>query len=443
MSITSFHGRLIPFPRFEVSNGRLGMFLVKHFACSSCNCKLPSGQSSPLCQACSSPIVPTSQDTPADPPEIDTPIPGWASSLSQSVADLTRVSQTLVSVLDRLLLQTPAVASGSQEPPSEPSMISSKRSRQERRSESSSRSISPHGPPLLSASSRSSSPESGEAFSDAPSEDISELDSNQIATMRDMVQNLIGAINQTYGIKDPSTAEVPNQSSRTTNRTYHQLDGLFLGGSPCFQAVHQHVTLKNAAELLELAALYNADQLKVSCFQFIGLNMAALLEARSLDVLSQEVLKELASYYRKMIPAMDKRLITPYLDGPDISTLEYEDGETFMSTKDDCFSEQLTPEALFKKAKTKAKRKPRKRSDSSGGYNLSDIIQSPQSSGFFKSEKNNSVESLQELLTSDSEGSFAGASSPRDLQSPDFTATFRLQRNEVASLHSWRGFFVV
>ncbi|XP_073445780.1 inhibitor of Bruton tyrosine kinase isoform X2 [Dendrobates tinctorius] len=201
----------------------------------------------------------------------------------------------------------------------------------------------------------------------------------------------------------------------------------------CEVTLTERLTLKNAAELLELAALYNADQLKVSCFQFIGLNMAALLEARSLDVLSEEVLKELASYYRKMIPAMDKRLITPYLDGPDISTLEYEDGDTVMSTKDDSFSEQFTPEALFKKAKTKAKRKPRKRSDSSGGYNLSDVIQSPQSSGFFKSEKNNSVESLQELLTSDSEGSFAGASSPRDLQSPDFTATFRLQRNEESS----------
>lgn len=40
------------------------------------------------------------------------------------------------------------------------------------------------------------------------------------------------------------------------------------------------VTLKNAAMLLEFAALYNAGQLKLSCLQFIGLNMAALLEAR-------------------------------------------------------------------------------------------------------------------------------------------------------------------
>ncbi|CAJ0967899.1 unnamed protein product, partial [Ranitomeya imitator] len=138
-------------------------------------------------------------------PRVIPPIPGWAASLSQSVADLTRVSQTLVSALDRLPLQTPAVASGSQEPPPETSLLSYKRSRQERRSESSSRSISPHGPPPRLVSHRSSSPESGEALSDAPSEDISELDPNQIATMSETVQNLIRAINQTCGIQDPST----------------------------------------------------------------------------------------------------------------------------------------------------------------------------------------------------------------------------------------------
>ncbi|CAJ0964641.1 unnamed protein product [Ranitomeya imitator] len=137
---------------FKMLRDTLYNMKVKYFTCSSCNTKLPS-----------------------------------------------------VSALNQLPLQTPAVASGSQEAPSEPFMASRKRSRQERRSESSSRSISPLGPPLRSASSRSSSSESGEAFSDAPSEDVSELDSNQIATMRDMVQNLIGAINQTRGIKESST----------------------------------------------------------------------------------------------------------------------------------------------------------------------------------------------------------------------------------------------
>ncbi|CAJ0944221.1 unnamed protein product [Ranitomeya imitator] len=127
------------------------------------------------------------------------------SSSGHSIDKGDIVQDRVLSVLDRLPLQTPAVASGSQEPPPEPSLISHKRSRQERRSESSSRSISPFGPPPRLVSHRSSSPESGEALSDAPSEDTSELDPNQIATMSETVQNLIGAINQTCGIKDPST----------------------------------------------------------------------------------------------------------------------------------------------------------------------------------------------------------------------------------------------
>ncbi|XP_045861265.1 inhibitor of Bruton tyrosine kinase isoform X3 [Meles meles] len=196
----------------------------------------------------------------------------------------------------------------------------------------------------------------------------------------------------------------------------------------CEVALTEKLTLKNAAMILEFAAMYNAEQLKLSCLQFIGLNMAALLEARSLDVLSEAVLKELSVFYRKMIPAMDRRVITPYQDGPDISYLEVEDGDIFL--KEEINFEQNYSESLFKKAKTKAKKKPRKRSDSSGGYNLSDVIQSPPSTGLLKSGKTNSAESLPELLTSDSEGSYAGVGSPRDLQSPDFTAGFQSEKLE-------------
>lgn len=126
-------------------------------------------------------------------------------------------------------------------------------------------------------------------------------------------------------------------------------------------------------------------------------------------------------------------------------------------------------EIQFKKAKIKAKKKPRRRSDSSGGYTLSDIIQSPPAAGtqqhteslfggclsfsFFigsivviklfsllsvisptmvKSEKVNSNESLQELLTSDSEGSCMGVGSPRDIQSPIF--------HDKTEVNCWQGF---
>ncbi|XP_060608945.2 inhibitor of Bruton tyrosine kinase isoform X1 [Anolis sagrei] len=199
----------------------------------------------------------------------------------------------------------------------------------------------------------------------------------------------------------------------------------------CEVAITEKLTLKNAAELLEFSAMYNAEQLKQSCLEFIVLNMAAILETRALDVLSDDVLKDLSDAYRKAIPAMVRRVITPYQDGPDISYLEPEEGETFVFLKEELSTEHSSQEALLKKAKAKAKKKPRRRSDSSGGYNLSDIIHSPPSTGILKLDKTNSVESLPEMLMSDSEGSYVGANSPRDLQSPDFTTGFHADKVEV------------
>uniref|UniRef100_A0A8C5ED32 BTB domain-containing protein n=1 Tax=Gouania willdenowi TaxID=441366 RepID=A0A8C5ED32_GOUWI len=43
----------------------------------------------------------------------------------------------------------------------------------------------------------------------------------------------------------------------------------------CEVVITENLTLKNAAELLEFATMYNAEQLKLSCFQFIVLNLAA------------------------------------------------------------------------------------------------------------------------------------------------------------------------
>uniref|UniRef100_A0A8C7TN73 Inhibitor of Bruton tyrosine kinase n=1 Tax=Oncorhynchus mykiss TaxID=8022 RepID=A0A8C7TN73_ONCMY len=159
----------------------------------------------------------------------------------------------------------------------------------------------------------------------------------------------------------------------------------------CEVAITENLTLKNAAELLQFSAMYNAEQLKLSCIQFIVLNMA--------------------------IPAMQMRLITPYPDAPDLSV--YEDWDSSFSSKADTELNNSCRETLLKKAKLKAKRKPRRRSDSSGGYTLSDIIQI-LSPSLVKSGKTNSMESLQELMTSDSEGSYMGVGSPRDLQSPVF-----------------------
>uniref|UniRef100_A0A667XXV5 Inhibitor of Bruton tyrosine kinase n=1 Tax=Myripristis murdjan TaxID=586833 RepID=A0A667XXV5_9TELE len=165
----------------------------------------------------------------------------------------------------------------------------------------------------------------------------------------------------------------------------------------CEVAITENLTLKNAAELLEFAAMYNAEQLKLSCLQFIVLNMAC--HNVSLD----DLILLFVSVWGQ-IPAMQKRFITPYPGAPDLSMYEDEDFDSM--------------ETLLKKAKMKAKKKPRRRSDSSGGYTLSDIIQI--SPCLVKSGKANSTESLQELMTSDSEGSYMGVGSPRDMQSPIF-----------------------
>lgn len=192
----------------------------------------------------------------------------------------------------------------------------------------------------------------------------------------------------------------------------------------CEVAITENLTLKNAAELLEFAALYNADQLKQSCIQFIVLNIGALLDSKALDILSDEVLVELTAAYRRTIPAMQRRIITPYPGAPDLSVYEDEDLDSVFSAKPETEGDQPCREILLKKAKIKAKKKPRRRSDSSGGYTLSDIIHSPPTAVltpcFVKSQKANSIESLPELLTSDSEGSYMGAGSPREIQSPVF-----------------------
>uniref|UniRef100_A0A672S8Z2 Inhibitor of Bruton tyrosine kinase n=1 Tax=Sinocyclocheilus grahami TaxID=75366 RepID=A0A672S8Z2_SINGR len=101
----------------------------------------------------------------------------------------------------------------------------------------------------------------------------------------------------------------------------------------CEVAITENLTLKNAAELLEFATVFNADQLKLSCLQFMVLNMTALLESSHV-------------YF--------------------------------------------------------------------GWICLTWLC----SSGLARSVKASSVESLPELITSDSEGSYMG--SPRDLQSPVF-----------------------
>jgi len=84
----------------------------------------------------------------------------------------------------------------------------------------------------------------------------------------------------------------------------------------CESALVRLLTLKNVGELLEFACVYNAPQLKASGLQFICLNLAAVVELRSWDCVSDEVMEELTRYYREFHPAMAYRQITPTSTAP-------------------------------------------------------------------------------------------------------------------------------
>lgn len=59
-----------------------------------------------------------------------------------------------------------------------------------------------------------------------------------------------------------------------------------------------HLSLKNVVDLLSFSWKYNGVQIKNTCFDFISLNLTAVLENRLLDNLPLEILSELSSYYR-------------------------------------------------------------------------------------------------------------------------------------------------
>lgn len=80
----------------------------------------------------------------------------------------------------------------------------------------------------------------------------------------------------------------------------------------CEVALSGALSLRNAAYILQLSSTCNAEQLKRCCMQFVCLNLPAMLESRTLEVVDTNVIEELSAYYKMMIPAMRKRVITPY-----------------------------------------------------------------------------------------------------------------------------------
>jgi hypothetical protein len=59
------------------------------------------------------------------------------------------------------------------------------------------------------------------------------------------------------------------------------------------------VNLKNVAEIFDFAGHYEANQLKEFCMEFITRNLVTLIEAKQLETLSLNLLKELSGFYRE------------------------------------------------------------------------------------------------------------------------------------------------
>eukprot|EP00090_Calanus_glacialis_P008375 TRINITY_DN16703_c0_g1_i1.p1 TRINITY_DN16703_c0_g1~~TRINITY_DN16703_c0_g1_i1.p1 ORF type:complete len:1265 (-),score=475.87 TRINITY_DN16703_c0_g1_i1:242-4036(-) len=83
-------------------------------------------------------------------------------------------------------------------------------------------------------------------------------------------------------------------------------------------------TLKNVAEILQFSFNYSAGQLQNSAMQFICLNLPALLENRTLEILDDEVFSSLDKFYRNSNPTFGKRRITPIYGFPSKQQIEEE-----------------------------------------------------------------------------------------------------------------------
>lgn len=122
----------------------------------------------------------------------------------------------------------------------------------------------------------------------------------------------------------------------------------------CEVSIATLINLKNVAEILEFSCVYNAQQLKSVCQEFIVINLAAMFEGRYLDVLSDEVLADLTSYYHNKTKAMSRRIITPYFDGPSKDFLES------LAAEMDREGPTLASEGSQKKNKSKKRRSRQK-----------------------------------------------------------------------------------
>lgn len=104
----------------------------------------------------------------------------------------------------------------------------------------------------------------------------------------------------------------------------------------CEVALSQLLTLRNAAQMLNLSCVYNASQLKQCVMEFVCLNLPAFLENRSLETVEEGTLDDLTSYYADWNANLSKRVITPFSDAPsDEAVKSVSDGNPIVLKSDD------------------------------------------------------------------------------------------------------------
>ncbi|CAJ0937980.1 unnamed protein product [Ranitomeya imitator] len=99
------HLLVLPLPMFDPATTT-----VANYACAHCKKKWASGQPSPFCPSCIPSIMSVPQEAPRSRDECNPPPPEWAVAMSQSVSDLTKVSQSLVQALERIPLLSNATS---------------------------------------------------------------------------------------------------------------------------------------------------------------------------------------------------------------------------------------------------------------------------------------------------------------------------------------------
>lgn len=74
----------------------------------------------------------------------------------------------------------------------------------------------------------------------------------------------------------------------------------------------EKLSVRNCGEILEFAQTYNCETLQNCCMQYVSLNLARILEHRSLEGVFPEALQPINKFYRQFFSLEAYRTITPY-----------------------------------------------------------------------------------------------------------------------------------